>query len=514
MKKLILSILILALTYLSLNGQNNETLYGWAGQNTAPNYTAEVRGYIYDMIPEGGSFVSDFCQYKYTGKAPEIDIQNMIKLRDTLRSGGKFYYMIYSFDARNKLTLENNFYAFDKFREAGIDIIASRMDNESYAKAALNNNWALYMQYCAPILSELTAKGFTGSIIFPIRRPAEAGTWNANAIPFINSNPQYAPDCHPYYNKESAPVLVDIDAGRELPKEVVSANYLPSKDIFYSTLYSEITEGNFYTDFINYHRENFPNKKLFITEFGPPVGVGQISGTIGYEACYDWFLNQTLKDQDIIAAVCRFNGAGITGSITPLSKYDISTGTGFIKRLGYYTLRNFLANKDITGPNVISYHNLTREVKNLSEVISIPQGMRLQGAYFECLTGSNFYSSSGSCAWWNTGSVKTYEINDVSVYGFIPSLSYGYVHYTLEPIFIPIYGSSDTSCLNYVANANTFEDCIPKIYGSLDRDCANYRADANVIVPCIPKEPEPCMKKRWLFTSLPCRASKNVCNCN
>ena len=78
--------------------------------------------------------------------------------------------MIYSFDARNKLTLENNFYAFDKFREAGIDIIASRMDNESYAKAALNNNWALYMQYCAPILSELTAKGFTGSIIFPIRR--------------------------------------------------------------------------------------------------------------------------------------------------------------------------------------------------------------------------------------------------------------------------------------------------------------------------------------------------------
>ena len=88
------------------------------------------------------------------------------------------------------------------------------------------------------------------------------------------------------------------------------------------------------------------------------------------------------------------------------------------------------------------------------------------------------------------------------------------MHYTLEPIFIPIYGSSDTSCLNYVANANTFEDCIPKIYGSLDRDCANYRADANVIVPCIPKEPEPCMKKRWLFTSLPCRASKNVCNCN
>lgn len=501
MKKLLF---ILMLIPIGIYGQ---TLYGYAGQNTAPNYTAEVRGYIYDMIPEGGSFVTDFCQYKYTGKAPEIDIQNMIKLRDTLQSGGKFYYMIYSFDARNKLTLENNFYAFDKFREAGIDIIASRMDNETYAKAALNNNWTLYMTYCTPIINELTAKGFTGSIIFPIRRPAEAGTWNANAIPFINSNPQFAPDCHPYYNKESAPVLVDIDAGRELPKEVVSGNYLSSKDIFYSTLYSEITEGNFYQEFINYHRTNFPNKKLWITEFGPPVGVGQISGTIGYEACFDWFLNKTLNDQDIIAAVCRFNGAGITGSITPLSKYDISSTNQFIKRLGYYTLRNFLHNKD---QNVISYHNLTREVKDLTTVISIPQGMRLQGAYFECLAGSNFYSSSGSCAWWNTGSVKAYEISDVSVYDFIPELSYGYIHYTLEPILI--YGCTSPDANNYNPDANTDDgSCLFDVRGCMDRDALNYNPLATINEGCEYK-PVECLRKRWLFSG--CKVAKTNCNCN
>ena len=416
---------------------NSQTIYGFAGQNVGKNLTTETIGYINDMIPEGGSYIDDFCQYKYVGKCPDAEIDNYIELKNTLEANGKNYYMIYSFDARALQSISDNFYAFDKFSESNINIIASRIGNEEFSKAGHNNNWTLYMTHCTPIINGLNERGFTGKIIFPIRRPAEHGSWNISAIEFINSNSQYEPDCHPYWNESTAPVLSQIEGDketvRELPKEVVTGSYLPSKDLFYSDLYTQVTTGNFYQDVMDYHRANFPNKKLWITE-GIIIGVGQISGTIGYEACFDWFLNQTLKDQDIIAAVCRFNGAGITGSITPLSKYDISTGTGFIKRLGYYTLRNFLHNKDLQGTNVFSYHNLTREVKDLSEVISIPQGMRLQGAYFECLTGSNFYSSSGSCAWWGVGTVKSYDISDVTVFDFIPELSYGYIHYTLEPL--------------------------------------------------------------------------------
>ena len=119
MKKLIGLILFTALTYLSLNAQ---TLYGYAGQNTAVNYTPEVRGYINDMTVN--DFVIDFCQYKYTSKAPEQDINNIIALSNELRASGKNLYVIYSFDARAILSLTDNFYAFDKFVLAGVNIIA------------------------------------------------------------------------------------------------------------------------------------------------------------------------------------------------------------------------------------------------------------------------------------------------------------------------------------------------------------------------------------------------------
>lgn len=501
MKKLLL---LLLLAPLSIYGQ---TIYGYAGQNTAVNYTPEVRAYILDMTPD--NFILDFCQYKYVGKAPEQDINNIIALSNEFNASGKQLYVIYSFDARAILSLTDNFYAFDKLITGGVNIIAGRIGNEEWSKAGHNNNWTLYESHCTPIINGLNDRGFTGKIIFPIRRPAEHGSWNISAINFINSNPQYEPDCHPYWNMSTAPVLSQIEGDketvRELPKEVVNGSYLPSKDLFYSDLYTQVTGGSFYQDVMDYHRANFPGKKMWFTE-GIIIGVGQISGTIGYEACFDWFLNQTLKDQDIIAAVCRFNGAGITGSITPLSKYDITTGNLFIKRLGYYTLRNFLHNKD---QNVISYHNLTREVKNIP-ILFAPEGMRVTNAYFECLSGSNFYSSSGSCAWFGVGSIKTYEISDVTVYDYIPELSYGYIHYTLEPI--PIYGCTSPDANNYNPDANTDDgSCLFDVRGCMDREALNYNPLATINEGCEYK-PVECMRKRWLFSG--CKLAKTNCNCN
>jgi hypothetical protein len=150
----------------------------------------------------------------------------------------------------------------------------------------------------------------------------------------------------------------------------------------------------------------------------------------------------------------------------------------------------------------------------INPTFNLEQGLKAEFTVHS-ISATKINAIGTSMAFTNKGSVIGQDITGITEGKIINPISFGYVHVIAEPIFIPIYGSSDTSCLNYVSNANTFEDCIPKIYGSLDRDCANYRADANVIVPCIPKEPVPCMKKRWLFTSLPCKPSKNnVCNCN
>lgn len=433
-ENLMWAIIVLCLSTCTAIESSCQTLYGYAGQNTAVNYTPEVRGYINDL---NSDFVIDFCQYKYSGAAPQNDINNIIALRDLLQTNGHTLYLIYSFDARALQSLSDNFYAFNQLTAAGVNIIACRLGNEEWAKVAHNSNWSLYMTHCTPIINELNSKGYSGKIIFPIRRPAEAGTWNGNAITFINSNPQYEPDCHPYYNATSAPVLVDIDAGRSLPAEIVSSNsYLLSKDIFYSDLYNQITGGNFYTEFINYHRANFPNKKLWISEFGPAVGVGPISGALGYEATYDWFLNKTRKDSDIIAAVCRFNGPGITGSITPYSPKDV-TGTGFIKRLGYYTLAQFLRNNATeipttpisSGSYTFSFHNMQRQTAE--GIIPIAEGSYILNFEYEFLSGENYYSSSGACAWWLTGSEKTYDIQGSSFADEVPPLSYGYIHITV-----------------------------------------------------------------------------------
>ena len=515
MRKLIYMACLLLFVVGTTRGQ--QILYGFAGQNTAPNYTTEVVNYIENL---NSDFVIDFCQYKYTGPAPQVDIDNIINLRNSIEAGGKKLYLIYSFDARNVQTIEDNFYAFDKFITAGINIIAARMGNEEWAKVAHNNNWALYETHFSPIIIQLELKGFQGKIIFPIRRPAEAGSWNTSAIAFINSSSQYEPDCHPYYNKESAPVLIDIDAGRSLPQEITTSNgYLADKDVFYKTLYNEITTSNFYEEFISYHRENFPAKKLWITEFGPAVGVGPISGALGYEASFAWFLNQTMQDGDVIAAVCRFNGPGITGSITPVSKTDIP-GTGFIKRLGYYTLAQFLRNQTTTtlpvtpiaqaGSFVFSYANMTRIAIEAEGLIPVSEGFYISEFEYEHLSGENYYSSSGSCQWWAVGSDKTYEISGSLFSDGIPALSYGYIHVTVSRM--EIIGCRDTAYIDYDPLATASGLCLDKkVYGSLETNCQNYNPLANIIVPCI-AYPQPCMKKRWLFSG--CKVAKRNCDCN
>ena len=196
-----------------------------------------------------------------------------------------------------------------------------------------------------------------------------------------------------------------------------------------------------------------------------------MGGTIGFEAANDWFLNQ-ISGYLGIAAICKFNGASITGYITPTGKLDILTEP-YIKRLGYYTLYNFYQSRDsLTLGLKESVHNFTSDTLFLNR--------KGYTATFTGLSG-NWDASSGACAWWASNSVKSYEITGLNTYNFVPPMSYGYVTYE------PIKGCTDPAAVNY--NPDAVEN---------DLSCLYIKE---------------CYRKRWLFSSLGCKPVKTNCNC-
>jgi len=271
---------------------------------------------------------------------------------------------------------------------------------------------------------------------------------------------------------------------------------IAAKDNFYNDLYYEVITSEFYDQVISFCRTSFPGKKIYITEYGPATGPGEIGGTLGYEAATDWFLNRTKADADIIAALCRFNGPSATGIITGVSKNDAPNINGYIPRLAYYTISNFLQHRNATdyapitsaGSYEFPFHNLTDEPVNIESLFQLPANLYIETYSFDGITGANYYSSSGACAWWSKGSDKTYEITGTKTSYEVPAKSYGYISITIAEV--PIYGCMDPVATNYNPDANTS-----------DGSCTYA--------------PKVCYKERLIFKSLGCKVDRDcrVNNC-
>lgn len=445
------------------------TYYGFNGTNTAEVLTTEVINLLVDMIPEGESLVYRLRNDKYEGAMPADHVTNVLNLHNTLEGANRSLKIIYTFDTRNQVSLEQNFYGFNILRGAGCDIIAAEMGNEEWAEVAGHGgNWGVFQSKFTPVLEELNNIGFTGKRIFPItQNNPRFNEWDDAGIDFINLNILYEPVLHLYYNHIDAPILDTLNRD-ELPSSVYNKNtYLADKDNFFYTLAEQILNSDLFERNINFVIDRMPGKKIWFTEYGPAVNTGNLQNTLGFHLTDFYILNLSYLYQDIIAVMCKHNGptTPLTGIISKKNKLDVLDGD-YIPRLSYYTMKMFMNYKD---SGMLPFYMLSSSSEELTG-----------GNNMVYIHGDNWYSSCGKCEWWGDGSVGDYLISGISENPSataLPAYSFGFY----EPVFVDVYGCTDPNANNYNPDA-TIDDgsCTYNIYGCTDSNALNYDPDANI----------------------------------
>jgi len=496
MKQLIL--IITCLLSLSLSGQG----YGFNATNTPALLDPVTRGYIVEMSDD--VFWLVFRNDKYTTKAPDLDINNVLALGTDLKASGKELKVIYTLNVKTALSIPDNFYGYDKLKEY---VKVLRIGNECYfSEAGFGKSWDTYISKNQSLISEAKTKGLP--ILFSWADPNWID-WNTKAANYINSNSLFYPDLHLYWSEREAPILNTL-VNKALPSEKLTG-YSVAKDTFYRNLYTQITTSSFLSDIIDNMRALMPNKDIYVTEYGAAIGVGEIGNTFATEATNDWLINQC-KFIPEIKALCKFNLGSVTGVITDASKNDIVTGK--VKRTGYYSMQMSIKYKEaipyqFLGEGVFkfSYHNLNRQDINLT----LPDGYYFESFSYECIKAENFYSSSGATAWLMNGSVKSYEILGTQVFDYIPGMSYGYITCVVKKI--PVYGCVDVTANNYNPEATADNGtCTYDVRGCMEKEALNYDENATINEGCI-YAPVECLRERILFKSLGCKKVKTNCNC-
>lgn len=538
MKKIIaFTIFSLIMITLAMRCSAQDILYGENWTNVPQFMTDEVIRSIDERLPVGETYIACFRNDKYAEDlidiAPQKEIDMVIKLDSTLKAHGKYFKMVYTFDARGRCAPEDAFVAFDQFINHDISIPAVRFGNEEFSKVAGHPNFEHYQNFITPLISELQERSYAGKYLVTLGtiEGDKFLAWNNGCISFCASNPNYEGDFHFYFTNLLCDSVLVLNAKGEyaLPITLTTSNgYNILQDEYYHNAYFEVKATNKIQPFIDWYKINFPGKKLWVTEFGPMANVGPLSNTLGYEALQDWFYNQ-VNHEDVFAAICKFNGPGTpTGCTSKRGKLDpVEVAGDYIKRLSYYTSAQFIRNKHAepihfissAGDYTFSLHNMVRGAMDPEGLIPISDNLFIESFEYEYISGANYYSSSGVCQWWATGSEKTYEISGSNFSSGIPPLSYGYVHVTVKEI--PVMGCTDQAALNYDADANTddgscyyFSDC-----GCKDVAATNYSSSAPCAdnTKCTYPNPDPqvCYKQRLIFKFLGCKVDKDckVNNC-
>jgi len=320
-----------------------------------------------------------------------------------------------------------------------------------------------------------------GSGIQPERQDHK--DWNEALKVMLDKYPNDSYVWHVYYDSYDSPVLADAEKGLTKQNLNGANSYLQA---FYESYYNGCINSTLFDKSFNYADSLFKRKGYF-TEYGT-VGSGNIRNTYTYGL---------LVFRDGVKFKEKTNlyvhaGIALTGVIQPKNaKFDLtSITTANVRRVEYWALK--MANECINAKPLTENNILNEGVNYFYFTNEVNAGFT--GNYnttFEThyIKGDYLYSTGGATAFMGTGTPRTQEITGIEVFdGYnVPSNAFGYVKVVCTPI--DVYGCTSRNAINFNELA------------TID--------DGSCIYP--PKE---CLKKRWLFTSLPCKVAKKDCNCN
>lgn len=394
-----------------------QVLYGTNGSNFVESLTDENIDLLLGHWPEKEPFVLRVRNDKdWPAAMPDENILRVAVLDEAMKNRGGSLVVVYTFNTRDQKTLEQNVYGWEQLQDFGIPIVPE-FGNEEFADVAGHDGWDDYWSTITPLISYL--QDYPGPMLFPIA-PRPAGIngpkknhidWNNGAAVTVNQDDRFQPVFHIYGNqKDSIGVLRDLKR-EKLPESLNDGSYLEDKDIFFRGLVTDfVGKSEIIPQTMAYAAATFPGKELWLTEVGPIVSTGNLSNTMGYEMAWFSALAQ-LSSYPQVKAIMRHNG--ITTSwpgIINKKRRGESSLTEFIPRLGMLTYQLWFESE---GREL--FINTTR-----TDI-----GIEGKANFYQ---GANFYSSTGWCEWWATGSIVTDRVDYLQTsQGVIPALSFGYL---------------------------------------------------------------------------------------
>lgn len=426
-----------------------------------------------------------------------VNTQSIIDFVNLYKENGKVLQVVVTAKANNP---ELNFRVVDSLYKAGITPYVE-LGNERYA-SQFNHTFFTYIGEFQSTINAIKAMyPNTTFLVNAVPRPEGSsipgpkkgsGLWNAAAYDYCVAN-QARVSWHTYINNKDTDILDTVPSSAKFDTLSVGENII--------NFYNELSgyKENLSSQTIDYLDTYFPNIYVHFTEIGivpsddesldnADIGTSQIRNTVAYSNLIYQLLNG-LTSYEYTASVDIHAGISLSGLIAPPSKYDVSVTN--VKKMEYYSFELF----NETGPLEPLPMSLSFQGEGLyvyrfnygqsMPVVVVPKGYSLTTT---CrYVGGNPWLTSGGSGYMGKGTGKINPYKGIEFCEYIPADGYGYVEYSVNLVIVP--GCTDPAAKNYNAEAN--DD---------DGSCVYT--------------PIKCLKKRWLFTSLPCKPAKKDCNCN
>lgn len=405
-------------TVIEFKGAHENVSFHWQN-GFDPVYTAQD---YKDIVELGGKelpFRFRVFDDKLDSVTREIDIDgiyDLLILNDTLNANGITLSGVFCVDYQ--LDVNTLIEYIDMFKTFGVKIIAIEGDNEAYSKLT----WEQYIAYIKPMRDALLVAYPDLPFLYPSAgRPSDSDN---NGILKSPGDILGGRSAHKVWNDKLAIHIstappIDGIVTHLYPNqyEMAESSQVPMEVVFYYTVFNQEME-NYYNDVISetqnavvhyqktfdYLSWRFPNRDIYVTEFGTPTE--SMRNSIAFSN-YIW----TVLNQFHGKAKYWFfhNGFSPTTAGSKYSSRRTDTETGNLRRTEWYTIQMFRNMPENAVP--YTYGN--------SPDFYLPSNVSYLGGFYN-------YSGSGNSMWMTKESKAGYVIDGIHTADFFPQNSFGY----------------------------------------------------------------------------------------